>query len=299
MRNAKLMLLVVGVFLFSISFPIYADSHCHKTSGIKKCEHEEKKCGGEKCKIKCKKKIFKNRLRRKAGHLMHIVRGAARYKLRLFQLKLKASLAACEILKLKAQIAEKHKDLETAYKTLDKAVDIMLKYKTQIRKHEDRIRTVVRNFVDSLLSGKIFHKALKLAGMIAQTFQQLKAIKEKLLPDYPLSRIKEDVGEHHHHHHHHHCKGGHSHAKKPLLGIRIKSSPISMRGAYIYSVIPGGAADKYGLKKGDIILKVNDTKINSPKDLIMFIKTCKPGDMLNFEVYRNRIRKGVKVYLPK
>ena len=41
----------------------------------------------------------------------------------------------------------------------------------------------------------------------------------------------------------------------------------SSTGVVITSVNPGGAAAEQGLKKGDVIIEVAQTKINSPKDV--------------------------------
>jgi serine protease Do len=63
--------------------------------------------------------------------------------------------------------------------------------------------------------------------------------------------------------------------KKPLLGVVTTENE---KGALIEDVNENSAAEKMGLKEGDIITKVNDIKITSPEDLSKAIQTFKPND---------------------
>ena len=57
-------------------------------------------------------------------------------------------------------------------------------------------------------------------------------------------------------------------------------------GVFVYSVEEGGAADKAGLKMGDVIIKVDDTDITSMEDLTAVKKQYSAGDTATFTIYR-------------
>jgi serine protease Do len=64
-------------------------------------------------------------------------------------------------------------------------------------------------------------------------------------------------------------------------------------GAEINSITKESAAEKMGLKEGDIITKVDDKKISSPEDLSAAIKAHKPGDKVSVSYLRdNKEQKG-------
>ena len=52
----------------------------------------------------------------------------------------------------------------------------------------------------------------------------------------------------------------------------------SLDGVYVNEVQSGGAADKAGLKKGDIVIKVDDTVIKKASDLQVVVNNFHPGD---------------------
>ena len=52
----------------------------------------------------------------------------------------------------------------------------------------------------------------------------------------------------------------------------------SLDGVYVNEVQSGGAADKAGLKKGDIVIKVDDTTIKKASDLQVVVNNFHPGD---------------------
>lgn len=99
---------------------------------------------------------------------------------------------------------------------------------------------------------------------------------------------------------------------KPFLGVRyvlltpaIKDEqklPLDY-GAWITSkggqnsdpaVVSGSAADKAGIKDGDIIVAVNDQKIDQNTSLSALLKNYNAGDTVNLEVYRD----GKTIKLP-
>ena len=82
---------------------------------------------------------------------------------------------------------------------------------------------------------------------------------------------------------------------KPYLGVSAGTLTASMaqqyrydisEGVFIYSVEKGSAAEKAGLKMGDVILKVDDRKITSMGDLTAAKKSYSAGDTVTLSVYR-------------
>lgn len=70
-------------------------------------------------------------------------------------------------------------------------------------------------------------------------------------------------------------------AKKKELGI-----PDDIDGIYILEVSPQGAADEAGLKKGDVIVKINGQAVNSDAQLAELIARQKPGDKVKITYMR-------------
>jgi serine protease Do len=77
------------------------------------------------------------------------------------------------------------------------------------------------------------------------------------------------------------------------------------RGALVYSqsgqqglaVISGSAADKAGIKIGDIILSVNGEEINPDQNLAYLISKYKPGDTVNLHIARDGNETDMNVVL--
>ncbi len=67
------------------------------------------------------------------------------------------------------------------------------------------------------------------------------------------------------------------------LGIQGQDSSL---GAYIYSVIPGSAAEKAGLQKGDIITEFEGTTIAAMSQLKELLSYHPAGDEVEFEILR-------------
>jgi hypothetical protein len=87
-----------------------------------------------------------------------------------------------------------------------------------------------------------------------------------------------------------------------LADFAIKEAGFD-KGAYIYSdgktaaIKEGGAAALAGLKEGDIILSVNNTKIEAPYDLAGIISRYSAGDEINLIYRRNGREEAVKIKL--
>jgi serine protease Do len=77
---------------------------------------------------------------------------------------------------------------------------------------------------------------------------------------------------------------GYSTPNKAFLGV---SSDIADNGARILAVTDTSAAEKAGLKEGDIITKINETLINEDHTLYNTISKQKPGDKVEITYLRN------------
>jgi serine protease Do len=61
----------------------------------------------------------------------------------------------------------------------------------------------------------------------------------------------------------------------------------AVQGIYVEDVVEGGAADKAGLKKGDVILSMQGNPVNSKAELLEMISQHNPGDKLDAVVLRD------------
>lgn len=76
---------------------------------------------------------------------------------------------------------------------------------------------------------------------------------------------------------------------RPLLGVHITSYEADRndKGALVTSIVEESAAEKAGLKEGDVITKINDTEINSDVQLREEIGTFKVGDRVKVTFSRD------------
>ena len=68
-------------------------------------------------------------------------------------------------------------------------------------------------------------------------------------------------------------------------------------GIYVAQITKNGPADKTELKEGDIILSIDDKKLNTMNDLREYIYTKKPGDSVNLKILRGKINKEITITL--
>jgi serine protease Do len=72
--------------------------------------------------------------------------------------------------------------------------------------------------------------------------------------------------------------------KGGLLGVLLGESP---QGTFVERVFPKTAAEEAGMKRGDIILKVNDTEIHSRDELIKVVRAHLPGEKIRLLIIRD------------
>jgi Do/DeqQ family serine protease len=70
-----------------------------------------------------------------------------------------------------------------------------------------------------------------------------------------------------------------------------------IRGVYVMEVVEDGAADDAGIKEGDVIIRINNTQINSKSTLLEAIGTQRPGDEVLVEVLRENKPRQFSVIL--
>ncbi len=68
-------------------------------------------------------------------------------------------------------------------------------------------------------------------------------------------------------------------------------------GAAQEPVVPGGPADKAGIRRGDVIVAIDDKPIADNAELIVAIRARRPGDKVRFTIERNGEKRSVDVVL--
>ena len=86
--------------------------------------------------------------------------------------------------------------------------------------------------------------------------------------------------------------------KRPYLGVEsAPASPTSPNGAQVTRAVPGGPADKAGIKRGDVIVRIDGKAIRDPTDVAAAIAGKNPGDTVSVEVQRSGLTEGIDVTL--
>jgi Do/DeqQ family serine protease len=94
--------------------------------------------------------------------------------------------------------------------------------------------------------------------------------------------------------------------KRGYLGVSIRDMNTELaketglnvtQGVYIEGVTEEGAAKAAGLKKGDVILKVDDRNVNSVSQLQEAVTRHKPGEKVNVVIVRDGKEKNMKIAL--
>lgn len=83
---------------------------------------------------------------------------------------------------------------------------------------------------------------------------------------------------------------------RAMLGVTTDQAD---KGAEIQSVSDESAAEKAGLKEGDVIIKIDDKKIETPDDLTEAIQDRKPGDKVNITYLRDKKEQRASAELGK
>ncbi|HEY0067400.1 MAG TPA: PDZ domain-containing protein [Flavisolibacter sp.] len=84
--------------------------------------------------------------------------------------------------------------------------------------------------------------------------------------------------------------------KRAMLGVATASHA---KGALIHTLTKESGADKAGLKKGDVITRIGDDKIEDPEDVSKIIRKHKPGDKVKITYLRDDKEQSVTAELGK
>ena len=88
----------------------------------------------------------------------------------------------------------------------------------------------------------------------------------------------------------------HGEVQRGFLNININSVTPALvrehdltvnRGVFIENVIEGGAGEAAGLKRGDVITRIDDRTINTTADLLETVGRKRPGDEINVTFIRD------------
>jgi putative serine protease PepD len=71
-------------------------------------------------------------------------------------------------------------------------------------------------------------------------------------------------------------------ATQTVLGVSVRDGQDG--GALIADVVAGGAGEKAGLKKGDVVTKLDDRRIDSSDALVAAVRSHAPGDKVRLEL---------------
>ncbi len=84
---------------------------------------------------------------------------------------------------------------------------------------------------------------------------------------------------------------------RPWLGVGLDSvseEDVSQfglksdKGAIVRQIVKGSPADKAALKLNDVITMIGEKEVNSPEDLIGYVRTSKIGKRLELKIFRNK-----------
>jgi putative serine protease PepD len=85
--------------------------------------------------------------------------------------------------------------------------------------------------------------------------------------------------------------------KHSWLGVQTSADPTSPSGAQVQSVVPGGPAEKAGLRKGDLIKALDGQPVKDPSALSSAIAVKKPGDKITVQIERNGLTQELNATL--
>lgn len=86
-------------------------------------------------------------------------------------------------------------------------------------------------------------------------------------------------------------------ATHAFLGVSVAEATGDTAGALVSSVTDGSPAEKAGLKEGDIITKIDDTRVGDAETVVGLVRGYKPGDKATITYVRNGQTSTVTVTL--
>jgi S1-C subfamily serine protease len=89
------------------------------------------------------------------------------------------------------------------------------------------------------------------------------------------------------------------HASLGVQGRSVNANDGLQQGAYLSQITPGGAADKAGLRQGDVIVVAGGRPIETYDQLAVLVDARKPGDKVAVTFFRGAGKHTVTVTLGK
>jgi putative serine protease PepD len=83
-------------------------------------------------------------------------------------------------------------------------------------------------------------------------------------------------------------------ATYPVIGANVQDGTV---GAELSAVDPGGPASKAGLRAKDVITGVDGHHVDTMEELIVDVRTRRPGDIVVFDYARGSTRSQARVTL--
>ncbi len=83
-------------------------------------------------------------------------------------------------------------------------------------------------------------------------------------------------------------------ATYPVIGARLRETS---RGVELSTVEAGGPARKAGLRAGDLVSRVDDRRVSTREELVVAVRTHRPGDVVRFGYARDGARTQTDVTL--
>ena len=85
---------------------------------------------------------------------------------------------------------------------------------------------------------------------------------------------------------------------QPLTAPLVEAYKIPVKeGSIIADIQPGSPADKFGLRRGDVIVKIGDKDVKTSEDVVYAVRNKLAGDKVKFEIYRDGKKMSLDVTL--
>lgn len=84
--------------------------------------------------------------------------------------------------------------------------------------------------------------------------------------------------------------------RRAFMGIQMEMLSDDLRnmtgykegdGVYVKGVVPGSSAEAAGIRKGDILVSVNEVKVKTPAEAVSAVGRSRGGDKFTYVLYRN------------
>jgi putative serine protease PepD len=85
--------------------------------------------------------------------------------------------------------------------------------------------------------------------------------------------------------------------QRGYMGVETSADPTNPTGADVQSVVPGGPADKAGLKTGDVITAVDGKPVKDPSALAAAVAMHQPGETATVKIQRDGLTQEIDVKL--